>query len=527
MSPPSQRPLVARESTRRWNIGRDVVAAVLLVIALFVPWNLYFGGGIPNGHGGAFVLLIAATVLSLGAIAVTYAGPWRLFGSRFNPVVVGRLRAWLNAPYGLLVFGVVVFEVVQTVRYGGSANVPSGVGPGAWLGIAGSLLSAQPVITGTATDDMKFRRWLQSARIVGYASIALASLSFLFNLFWRVKSALPGSSGSGFGKQNVAIIATAVIYGVVALVAVVVASRWILRRSRVSRLAIIALGASTLLAGLIVWSLPIGRDIDGFHGIAQNTSTAGVGFEGYLAWTAAAAIFAPLMLLMTMTASQADVWRAAARTGLLLIVVWSVASVVMRVTDIVVSLSLKLPYSPYNSAATAAFDLVTAVIAVWIYINLLNRALPAVLITSACAVLVVLTVSRIVVGIALAPRVAGASAGAANPIYGNNLAQQITSTFDVVLCLLAVCVLVVAVVTGRSAPTTRRPTRTAAPASDAKTTRLETGQAETTKLAGGGAAQRSPKPRIHRPAQDSSQQTSADKPKIYRGQEDSGDGGRT
>ncbi len=523
MSPPSQRPLVARRSTRRWNIGRDVAAAVLLLIALFLPWNLYFGGAIPNGHGGVFALLIAATVLSLGSIVVTYAGPWRLFGSRFNPVMVGRLRAWLNAPYGLLVFGVVVFEVVQTVRYGGSANVPSGVGPGAWLGIAGSLLSAQPLITGTATDDEKFRRWLQSTRIVGYASIVLASLSFLLNLFWRVKSALP-SAGSGFGKQNVAIIATAVIYGVVALVAVVVASRWILRRSRVSRLAIIALGASTLVAGLIVWSLPIGRDIDGFHGIAQNTSTAGVGFEGYLAWAAAAAIFGPLMLIMTMTPQQADVWRAAARKGLLLIVVWSVGSVVMRVTDLVVSLSLKLPYSPYNSAAMAAFDLVTAVLAVWLYINVLNRALPAVLISSACAVLLVLTISRIVVGIALAPRVAGTSGWAANPVYGNNLAQQITSTFDVVLCLLAVCILVVVIVTGRSLPTTSRPSSTPPPASDAATTRLATGETETTRLAAGSPEHPAPKPRIHRP--DSPQQASAAKPTIYRGQEDSGDSRR-
>lgn len=529
MSPPSQRPLVVRRSTLRWNIGRDVAAAVLLLIALLLPWNLYFGGGIPNGHGLMFALLIAATVLSLGSLVVTYAGPGRMVGSRFNPVVLGRLRAWLNAPYGLLVFGVVVFEVIQAVRYGGSANVPSGVGPGAWLGIAGSLLSAQPVITGTPTDDVKFRRWLQSTRIVGYASIVLAALSFLFNLFWRVKSALPGSSGSGFGKQNVAIIVTAVIYGVVALVAVVVASRWIIRRSRISRLAIIGLGASTLVAGLIVWSLPIGRDVDGFHGIAENTSTAGVGFEGYLAWAAAAAIFAPLMLVMTMTVQQADVWRAAARKGLLLIVVWCVGSVVMRVTDLVVSLSLKLPYSPYNSAAMAAFDLVTAVVAVWLYINVLNRALPAVLITSACGVLLVLTVSRIVVGIALAPRVAGTSEWAGNPVYGNNLAQQITSTFDVVLCLLTVCILAVAIVTGRSLPTTKagKVSRTAPPAPDAKTTRLKTGETETTKFAAGGARHPSPKPRIHRPAQDSSQQPSAGKPKIYRGQEESGDGGRT
>jgi hypothetical protein len=504
-------------ATQRWNLGRDIAAAVLLLIAPFFPWNLYFGGGIPSGRGGLFAVLIAASVLSLGSIAATHAGPRKLSGPGLDSALMSRLRAGLNAPYGLLVFGVVVFDVVQTMRYGGSANVPGGVGPGAWLGIAGSLLSAQPVITGVAADDGRFRSWLQSARIIGYASIVLAVLSFSFNLFWRVKSALPGSTGPGFGKQNIAIIATAVIYGIVALVAVVVASRWILRRSRVSRLAVIGLGASTLLAGLIVWILPVGRDIDGFHGIAQNTSTAGVGFEGYLAWTAAAAIFAPLVLVTTMTAQQADIWRAAGRKGLLLIAVWSTGSVVMRLADLTVSVTLNLPYSPYDSAAMAAFDLVTAVLAVWLYINLLNRALPAAVINSTCAVLLVLTISRIVVGIAFAPRFAGPPT-TSNPVYGNNLAQQITSTFDVVLCGLAVCILAVAVVTARLLPTTKDGSliRTAHPPLDADTTRL----------AAGGGAQPPPPPRIHRPADDTTRQMNAPTPKIYRAQDDSSEGGR-
>jgi hypothetical protein len=35
-------------STRRWNIGRDAAGGVLLLLALALPWNLYFGMGIPN-----------------------------------------------------------------------------------------------------------------------------------------------------------------------------------------------------------------------------------------------------------------------------------------------------------------------------------------------------------------------------------------------------------------------------------------------------------------------------------------------
>ena len=538
-SPPARQPVPNKAAAKRWNIGRDVVAGVLLLVAPLFPWNLYFGIGIPHSSGAVFALLAVVSVLSLVAIAVTYA-----IGSRPGNTLAGRLRVALNVPYALLVAGFVGFDVVQTVRYGGSGNVPGGVGPGAWLGIGGALLSGQPTITGTAADDDRFRKWLLSARIMGYTSIALAALSVSFNLFWRTKAALPGSTGSsGFGKLNVAIIATAVVYGVVALVAVIVAARWILQSSRSSRLATIALGASTLAAGVVVWLLPIGREIDGFHGIAQNTSTAGVGFEGYVAWVAAAVIFAPLTLLRVVTNHQIDrgVWRVAARKGLLLIALWCLASVLMRATDVVVAAVLHLSRAPYDSVAMAAFDVVTAALAMWLRINLVNRSLPVAVISSLCGVLLVLSVSRIVVGIALSPRIAGTPAEAGNPVYGNNLAQQITSTFDVVLSGLALCILAVAIITARFVqrrPHTGDKDDNGIPASptpagsDGETTRLR---------ARGGAEspapprqQPTPPPRIHRPTEqptrritvdsgreDATQQLSTRAPRIFRS-DDSG-----
>ena len=217
-----------------------------------------------------------------------------------------RLRVPLNIPYQLLVLAFIVFDVVQTIRSGGGVHVPGGVGPGAWLGVAGSLLAAQPM---SGADGDRFR----SAQIIGYASMVVASLSTVFHLCWRVRYALQGSDG--FGKQNIAVIATAVVYGAVALAAVLVASRWLVRSTKASRLATIALGASTLVAGILVWGLPVGRDIDAFHGIAQNTSTAGVGYEGYLAWAAGAAIFAPGTLLgyRSIAPDAESPWRAAAR----------------------------------------------------------------------------------------------------------------------------------------------------------------------------------------------------------------------
>ncbi len=460
---------------------------VLLLLAVVFPWNLYFGMGTPDSSTAVLGLLFLATALSLVSVAATYAGP-----SRTNAVLAGRLRLSLNIPYLLLVLAFVVFDAVQTVRYGGSVKVPAGLGPGAWLALAGSLLCAQPVITEAVADDGRFARWLASARVVGYASIVAAVLSFVFVLYWRVRYALPGTAGtSGFGKQNVAVIVTAAVYGVVALVAVIVASRWIIQDTKPFRLASVALGASTLVAGVIVWILPIGREIDGFHGIAQNTSTAGVGFEGYLAWAAAGAILAPPALLQALARRPIDetLWREAARKGLLLIAVWCAGSVVMRISDLLVTVSLNFPFSRYDSLALAAFDLFTAVVAVWLRFNLVNLSVSARLVSSVCGLLLTLTVARIVVGIALAPRFLAPKrpAGMNSAVYGNNLAQQITSTFDVVLCGLALGVLAVAIVAGRRARRTMQaPPRPTQP------------------------------PRIHRPAGDSMQHAASDRPKIYR-----------
>ena len=536
----------AGDPTRRWNTIRDLAAAALLVVALFLPWNLFFGVGIPGSNSTLFAVLLAVTLLSLISVALT--GTWRSSGGWFNPVVAGWLRLGLNVPYVLLVLAFVGFDALETVRFGGTVNLPGGVGPGAWLGIAGSLLSAQPLITGPAAEDHKFA----SARIIGYASMLGAVLSFGFNLYWRVRYALHNTGGSAdFGKQNIAVIATAVVYGVVALVAVLVASTLILHSTKPSRLATSALGLSTLAAGLIVWILPVGRDIDAFHGIAQNTSTAGVGFEGYLAWAAAAAIFAPRTLFGYRNRSETDEnsWQAAARNGLLLITVWCLGSVLMRITDLVVAVTLDYPFSRYDSLVPAAFDLATAVLAIWLRINLANDSVSARLITSLCGLVATLSISRVVVGVALAPRFQESPA-AQNPVYGNNLAQQITSTFDVVLCGLGLSILVAAVVTGQlggrrlqrqkrraarshaakgvatpspsAAPTTRVRVGRTPPPSAAATTRIRTGPpGADTESPTTVTPQPASTPRIFRGNDSATRQTPVQKPKIYRPPQDS------
>ena len=72
--------------------------------------------------------------------------------------------------------------------------------------------------------------------------------------------------------------------------------------------------------------------------------------------------------------NEENAWRAAARNGLLLIAVWCLGSMVMRITDLVVAVTLNYPFSRYDSMVLAAFDLVTAVLAIWLRINLANDA---------------------------------------------------------------------------------------------------------------------------------------------------------
>ena len=530
------------ERTRRWNIIGDLTAVVLLVVAVFLPWNLYFGTGIPGSSTALFAVLLVVTLLSLVSVALV-AGSWRSSGARS-----GRLRLALNVPYVLLVLGFVGFDVFETVRWGGTVDVPGGVGPGAWLGIAGSLLAARAPTSEPATDEDGDRAF-RSVRIIGYASMAAAVLSFCFNLYWRVRYALQSAGGSAeFGKQNIAVIATAVVYGVVALIAVLAASRWLLRTTTAARLATVALGASALVAGIIVWVLPVGRDIDAFHGIAQNTSTAGVGFEGYLAWVAAAAIFAPATLFALFAhrdtaTSEENAWRSAARSGLALIAIWCVGSMAMRITDLLVAVSLNYPFSRYDSLVLAAFDLITAVLTIWLRVNLVNEALPARLISSLCGLVATLSVVRVVVGVALAPRFAASpNSPAQHPVYGNDLAQQITSTFDVTLCGLGLSILAAAIVTGHlsglrlrqrrraararaaaggrppaAAARTRVPvgrTPPSAPPSAAATTRIPTGagmESPTTVMPQLGGS-----PRIFRGDDSATRQMPVQKPKIYR-----------
>jgi len=449
----------------RTNRVRDGLAVALLVIALLLPWSIEFGVGIAGSSVWVFLAVLAVTLLAVAAALAPHVGPLRLGAPQADVGRTSRVRFALSAPYLVCVLVFVGFHVVQTFRFGGTGAVPPGVGPGMWLGVAGALLAAQPPITSTTIEDNGFRGWFASARILGVVSIVLAALFVVFNLYWRLRYLW--ATSVEVGGRDVAVVITTLLYGAVAMIALVIGSLWLVQKTAAARLATTALGVSAGIAGVLVWVAGVGNDVDAFHGIAENTSTAAVGFEGYLFWAAAAAIVAPTTLyaVFLIKPPTLAVYRGAALKCLTLIAFWSFAAAGLRVTDYAIALSLDLPRAIYDSFALTGFNVVTGAIAVWLRRHLAKGGLTSTVIAAFTAVLAVFTAAQLVIGVALAPRYADPAPRSPDAVYGNDLAQQITSTFDVAICALSLAILVAALVTGPLAGllVRRRETRAAAP----------------------------------------------------------------
>lgn len=426
----------------RWNVARDASAAVLLVVALTVPWNVSFGLGLPNHTWWLYAVVVGATLLALVALAASNGGPLSESES------IDKVRLGLTAPYLLVLLGFVGFAVYDFVVLSGGGTTPPGVGPGVLVGAAGACLTAQPVLTGAA-DRPRFVGWFVFAsRFASWAKFFVA-VAVLLTLYLRVRDVVPNVFDSAVAWPSIVTVATALAYGAVAVAAVWIGLRWMQQEEMDAGLATIALGAATVVGSLLVWFMPLGRDVDAFHGIAQATSTAGVGYEGYLAWAVGAAIFAPAILWQTFSAQsvQANAWHEAARKCLLLIAVWCAGSAVLRIFDVIAELASGLPVSPSDTAALFVFDLVTAGFAFFLRANFATAAEHRAAVSRLSAVLFVLLVCRVAIGVGLARPIAyAAPQQSADAVYGNTLAHQLTSTFDVVLALLALAVLAAALI---------------------------------------------------------------------------------
>jgi len=426
----------------RWNTVRDVVAALLLLLALAVPWNVSFGLGMPNRMWWLFAVVVGATLLALVALAASHGGPLAASES------IDKARLGLTAFYLLVVLGFVGFAIFDFAYLSGGGATAPGIGPGAMVGAAGAFLAAQPVLRGDDGEGRRFVGWFVFAsRIASWAKF-LVVVSVVVNLFVRMRDVLPNVFDAGVAGASIAAILTAVAYAIVAATAVWIGLRWLQQEELAAGIATVALGAATLVGTLLVWFLGVGRDVDAFHGIAQATSTAGVGYEGYLPWAAAAAIFAPMVLRRAFTKPiDPTVWQHAMRKCLLLIVVWCGGSAVLRIVDVIAQVASGVPFSPSDSVVLFLFDAATAGFAYWFRSNVGTASQHPAVLSRLSGVLFVLLACRLIVGIGLSRSIMYAAPpdGFDHSVYGNALEHQLTSTFDVVLCVLSLAVVAIAV----------------------------------------------------------------------------------
>ena len=388
-------------SPSRWNAGRNVLGAVLLLLALLLPWNVRFGFGIDGSNTIAYVVLVAVTVMSLASIFVNAAN----------------VRLLLNIGYLLFVGFIVVGDTVFSVIFGAVDTIPPGVGPGAWIGVAGALLCAQPTLV-DVVDDATQRRWFSASRVIGFLALAVGVQSFLFNMFWRVRSLGSEAAVGAGGAQQAGFVASAAVYGLMSLAAVVIAAAWMIKNTDASRLAVTGLGAATLVTALVVWASDSGLGIVPFRGAVNNT-TAGIGFQGYLLWAATAAIVGPLTLRNALSGKTVDTatWREALRFCLLLIGVWSIGQIAVRIVYLALAAAGDVSLAAGITATLIVVNVAIAALALWMRAHLKSTAVTTVIVILFGA-LFALTDARLAAEIVLT-------------------ASHVTATFHVVLCILA------------------------------------------------------------------------------------------
>lgn len=415
---------------RRGDRAHLAIAAALLVAGLLLPWNIHVGLGIDATPGWVYALLVVVTLAALAPLVDCW---------RRGAGAAESLRGPLTLPYLLVVAGFTVVSIVVAVRHTGTGAVAPGVGPGAWLGLAGALLAARPA-QGAATETPETPGTATACRVLGVLSIVAGVGAALLNLYLRTRYVVSGLGGAA-GAANLMTAVSALLFSVVAVVPVIIAGRWLITGGAAARLATVVLGGSAGLAATLVWVLPVGRDLDSFHGIAQNTGTAGVGFEGYLAWVAAAALVGPAVVAAVRSGDAARLWPAAARSTLILIAAWCGGTAVLRITGVALTRVLDLPGPPYNNTALMAADVIAAVIAIWLALNGTGRAAPRAVSAVLFGALSVVAVCRLILGVALVPRSEPLNPGVINAVFGNSLSQQITSTFDVTVAVAAAVLL--------------------------------------------------------------------------------------
>lgn len=192
---------------------RDVVAALLLFLALALPWTA-------GSRGSLRVEVVLTTAASLASLAIPYLARFGALPVAWTVQSTRKWRVWANLP--LVVVG--LFAVVLDLFTG------SGVGTGLGLAVAGALLAATPRDSELGPADLDGRvhdRWRTGLLVAG-GVVALCALVSLVQTFFTDRDL----GAMLRGPVNFALVA--------GLLLLLVRPTW--RRDRAARLVLLALG---------------------------------------------------------------------------------------------------------------------------------------------------------------------------------------------------------------------------------------------------------------------------------------------
>ncbi|NHP17542.1 hypothetical protein G8767_28780 [Rhodococcus sp. IC4_135] len=321
MYPPAQGYSPTQSVFQDIRIGdytRDGTAAVLLFVSFFLPWSMTVG--ITRvGSSGLVALIVLPILLSLVSLSLPYVARLGMLGPNWNVGQIRVLRLVANAPLLSAVVGLVVYDVIRGMfRFSESSSIftGNGVGAGAWFGLAGALLAAQPRAAEIRIDPRTAPRWLALVKPLVFVAWGSSVASALLALIYILVSASRYRYYDG--PQTFESLIVLFVSSAVPIVVVGVATVGLVRRFASWRLTIAALGIALLAAGLL-HSISEGTSVELFHTVTASP------YYGITFLIAAAAItFIPFGVASVGDGTHPGyVWLAAARNGMLLIAVWS------------------------------------------------------------------------------------------------------------------------------------------------------------------------------------------------------------
>lgn len=200
-------------SYRPGDYVRDVVSALVLLLALALPWT-------SGARGADRVEVVLVTAVSLAALTLPYLARFSALPAAWTVQSTRKWRVWINLPF----IAVALIHVMLDLFTG------SGVGTGLGLGIGGALLAATPRDSELGPADLDGRvhdRWRTVLIAAGGLTALLAFIS-LVQTYFTDREPKP---------MLLAPIGFAAVIGILVLL---VAATW--RRDRAARLVLLAVG---------------------------------------------------------------------------------------------------------------------------------------------------------------------------------------------------------------------------------------------------------------------------------------------